>query len=73
MVRTLLTPQQQNISIQVPQNYIGRQIEVLVYAVDELTTQEKTPTPNNAARYKGIFSKEEGKKFNEYLQQARSE
>jgi hypothetical protein len=73
MIRTLVTPQQQNISIQVPQNYIGRQIEVLLYAVDELIEEEKITRPNNAAKYKGIFSKEEGEKFNQYLKQARSE
>lgn len=72
MIRTLLTPQQQNISIMIPQNYIGRQIEVLLYAVDELI-EEKIARPNNAAKYKGIFSREEGEKFNQYLKQARSE
>ncbi len=73
MIRTLITPQQQNISILVPQNYIGKQIEVLLYAVDELIEEEKIAMPNNAAKYKGIFSKEEGEKFNQYLKQARSE
>lgn len=73
MVRTLVTPQQQNISILVPQNYVGRQIEVLLYAVDELVEEQQTAKPNNAAKYKGIFSKEEGEKFNQYIQQARSE
>ena len=73
MVRTLVTPQQQNISILVPQNYVGRQIEVLLYAVDELVEEQQTAKPNNAAKYKGIFSKEEGEKFSQYIQQARSE
>jgi hypothetical protein len=72
MIRTVITPQQQNISIQVPQNYIGKQIEVLLYAVDELV-EDKTTGPSNAAKYKGLFSKEEGEKFNQYLNQARSE
>ncbi|CAN5590417.1 hypothetical protein BH11BAC3_BH11BAC3_21900 [soil metagenome] len=73
MIRTLVTPQQQNISILVPKNYVGRQIEVLVYAVDELVEEEKKSIPNNAAKYKGIFSKEEGEKFNDYIKQARNE
>lgn len=73
MVRTLVTPQQQNISIVVPQNYVGRQIEVLLYAVDELVDEEKKATPNNADKFKGIFSKEEGEKFNDYIKKARNE
>ena len=73
MVRTLITPQQQAISILVPQNYIGKQIEVLLYAVDELVEEEKIAGPANVSKYKGIFSKEEGEKFNQYLNEARGE
>lgn len=72
MVRTLVTPQQQDISIHVPPHYVGRQIEVLLYAVDELTEDKKTTSPN-AAKYKGIFTTKEGDKFNEHINQARSE
>lgn len=72
MVRTFVTPTQQYISIAVPQNYVGKKIEVLLYAVDEPVGEEKTTAPNNnAAQFKGIFSKEEGREFNEYQKQAR--
>ena len=69
MVRTLVTPEQQNISMLVPPNYVGRQIEVLMYAVDELVEEEKKVKPNNAGKYKGILTKEEAEKFNEYIKQ----
>lgn len=36
MVRTIITPENQDVSIHIPENYIGKQIEVLLYAVDEL-------------------------------------
>jgi hypothetical protein len=39
MIRTLITPDKQDISIHIPENYIGKQIEVLLYAVDELDEQ----------------------------------
>lgn len=74
MVRTFVTPTQQYISIAVPQDYVGRKIEVLLYAVDEPVGEERTAAPNNnAAQFKGIFSREEGKKINEYQKQAREE
>ena len=73
MVRTLVTPEQQNISIHVPQNYVGKQIEVLMYAVDELVDEEKKVIVNNAGKYKGILTKEEAVKFNDYIKQARNE
>ena len=71
MVRTIITPIQKNILIEVPQNYVGKQIEVLLYAVDEL--EKKESVKNNAADFRGIFSKEEGAKFNEYIKQSRDE
>lgn len=40
MIRTLVTSQQQNIFILVPQNYVGKQIEVLLYAADEVKEEK---------------------------------
>jgi len=40
MVRTTITPENQDISIHIPEDYIGRQIEVLLYAVDELNAEK---------------------------------
>ena len=41
MIRTMLTPIKEDISIRLPQNYIGREVEVLVFAVDEGNQQQK--------------------------------
>jgi hypothetical protein len=43
MIRTTITPEKQDLSIHIPENYIGRQIEVLLYAVDELSEPEISP------------------------------
>ena len=51
---------------------MGKEIEVLLYAKDELT-DEKTPKRNNAARFKGLLTKEDAEKYHQYLKQARSE
>jgi len=40
MIRTIVTPEKQDISIHIPEKYIGKQIEVLLYAVDELNERE---------------------------------
>ena len=40
MIRTLITPEKQDVSIHIPESYIGKQVEVLLYAVDELTHQD---------------------------------
>ena len=36
MIRTIITPEKQDISIHIPEDYIGKQVEVLLYATDEL-------------------------------------
>ena len=35
MVRTVLTPEQQNISIKLPENFIGRQVAVIAFTIDD--------------------------------------
>ncbi len=42
MIRTLITPQQQNISINLPQNYVGKQVEVIAFTIDEESTVQTT-------------------------------
>lgn len=35
MVRTLITPEDRNILIRVPEDYIGKQVEVIVFTLEE--------------------------------------
>ena len=74
MVRTSITPEQTDIHISVPINYIGRKIEVLLYPVDELTDElTKDVRKKKPSDFAGTLSKEEGEKFHQYLKQARDE
>lgn len=72
MVRTILTPQQQNITIAVPQKYVGKLIEVLLFAVDEPVVNKDIKN-DNSARFKGLLTNVEAEKFHTYLKQTRSE
>jgi hypothetical protein len=40
MIRTVVTPDKQNILIELPQNYVGKQIEIIAFRIDE--ANEKT-------------------------------
>ncbi len=40
MIRTVVTPDKQNILIELPQNYVGKQIEIIAFRIDE--ENEKT-------------------------------
>ena len=72
MIKTIVTPQNNDLHISIPNSYIGKEIEVLLYAKDELV-EEKNGKKNNAARFKGLLTAEEANKYNVYLKQARKE
>ncbi len=35
MIRTVVIPEEQNISIKVPENFVGRQVEVIAFTIEE--------------------------------------
>ena len=35
MVRTIVTPENQDIHLQVPKSYVGKKIEVIAFAIEE--------------------------------------
>ena len=72
MIKTVVTPHNNNIQLAIPNSYIGKEIEVLLYARDELNEGKETRI-NNSARFKGLLTKEEAEKYHQYLKQARSE
>jgi hypothetical protein len=41
MIRTIITPNEQTISFDIPEDYIGKQIEVIAFAKDEGIAVEK--------------------------------
>ena len=40
MIRKVVTPQQQDISINLPVNFIGKQVEVIAFTIDEADAKE---------------------------------
>jgi len=43
MIRTVITPDKEKISIDLPQNYIGKKVEVIAFTIEE--TIEETDKP----------------------------
>lgn len=72
MVRTLITPKNDSYSLVIPKNYIGKKVEVLFYALDELT-EEKPTARKKPSDYFGTLTQEEGEKFHAYISKAREE
>jgi hypothetical protein len=45
MVREVIIPDKNNISVSVPDDYIGRPIEVIAFALDEGNTKTESSSP----------------------------
>ena len=59
MIRTSITPQQTDIQLSVPPHYVGKKLEVLLYAVEEVIEEPAVASaPPVMAQFWGILSKE---------------
>lgn len=60
MQRTFITPTNTTINLNIPVSYIGKQVEVLVYAVDELNNinPSEIKTKRKPSDFAGAISKE---------------
>ena len=72
MVRTIITPDNTNVNLSIPSDYVGRKIEVMYYPVDELI-EEKPLTPKTMASFRGLLSEAEGNELQEHIKRSRNE
>ena len=72
MIKTSVIPKNNSLYLTIPNSYVGKEIEVLLYSKDELLNQ-KPDKDANAARFKGLLTNEEADKYHSYLKQARNE
>jgi len=76
MLQAIITSEKNNldISVALPEDYIGKPLHVLIFKEDEV----KNATPPNLSGKKpsdffGTLSEEEGEKFMDYVTQSRKE
>jgi len=72
MVRTTFIPNQTVVELALPNHYVGKKVEFLIYISDEIEMPKSTK-PNNAAQFKGLLSADETESFNQYLTTVRQE
>lgn len=73
MVRAIIKPKNQDISIHVPENYVGRELEVLLYPVDEITEQQPTMKSISSLRGSLHLTEEEQADLQKHLDEIRNE
>jgi hypothetical protein len=74
MIRTVITPENQDPSIHIPESYVGRKVEVLIYAIDELNIEE-VPQKKKPSDFRGKLNltDEQYKDFKNHLKEVRNE
>ena len=77
MIRTVVVPQNNQLFVAIPNSYIGKEIEIFLYAKEELNEVEtKAVEPlkkRGLARFRGILTNDEAQKLQDYVQNARTE
>jgi hypothetical protein len=68
MIRTIITPVQNSISIDLPDNYLGKKVEVIAFPLDE--EMEKSPK-KTMDDFWGIISKERADELNKEIEQGK--
>ncbi len=75
MIRTTLTPQDTNLqlSLDIPEDYVGKKVEVLIFAADE--PKELPILKNKAAKYRGTLhlSDEQYSELQQHVKNIRNE
>jgi hypothetical protein len=71
MLRTTIIPDKTNFPIPIPQSYLGKKLEVIIFSVDESKYDE--PKGKKPSAFFGSITEEEGEKFLEYVNQSRQE
>lgn len=76
MIRTFITPTQSkyNLTLEFPEDYLGQELEIIVFKKQEgLVAEKKLSSIKLSDKYRGVFSKDDAKSFNEHTQQMRKE
>lgn len=73
MIRKTITPDRKTVSIDVPETYVGKQIEVLIYATDEL--HEEKAAVKNKVKLRGALklTDDQYKDFQQFVNDVRDE
>jgi len=72
MIRTVIIPKNNKLQVTIPDNYIGKEIEVFLYAKEELM-EEKQFKGSSMSRFRGLLSAEEANQLQEYVKKSREE
>lgn len=71
MIRTIITPQNTDLHISIPNEYVGKRVEVLLYVCDEVKEGSAPYTKSTSLRGKLKLTEAQNKDFHNYLKDSR--
>jgi hypothetical protein len=73
MTKTILTPKNVNYNLTIPEEYIGKQIEILLYSLDEVAGEKKVQPKKTMADFCGVLTENDYQLLKMHTEQARKE
>jgi len=73
MTKTVITPKKGSYNLAIPEEYIGKQIEILLYSLDEVAEEKKAQPKKTMADFWGILSDKDYQLLKQHTEQAREE
>lgn len=74
MIRKTLIPTDYNILLEVPESYIGKRIEILMFDTEEVNQQKiESSRPSKPSQLRGFLSKESAEAIQQKIEQSRNE
>ena len=72
MIKTIVIPLKNSVHLTIPNTYIGREVEILVYAKDEIE-EKNVKSRKTLADFTGTLSETEYQELKTHTEQARKE
>jgi hypothetical protein len=73
MIKTIAIPKNNTYNLAIPNNYIGKKIEILFYAIDEVAVEKSEGSKKTMADFSGVLSESDYQSLKEHTQDARKE
>jgi hypothetical protein len=73
MIRTTITPNTQTVFFDIPTNYVGKELEVIVFAKNEVEQTNDQPKKIRLSGLKGKLSKETASQMQKEIAESRNE
>ena len=74
MIRATITTDKQKVTFNVPKSYLGKKIEVLMYAVDEIEPNVENPAKKKKpSDFAGTISKKNAQQLLKHVVKSRNE